>query len=75
MVASTDGVGVVVAGAVVAAAAGVGTGVVDPEGPVMVVMMLAVHVSADPPTLPLPLHWLTVIGIAALTRERASTVQ
>jgi len=30
----------------------------------MVVMMVAVHVTADPPTLPLPLHWLTVIGIA-----------
>jgi hypothetical protein len=76
MVASADGVGAVVAAGVVAAAAAVaGTGVVDPEGPVMVVMMVAVHVTADPPTLPLPLHWLTVIGIAGLTLELAATVQ
>jgi hypothetical protein len=77
MVASADGVGaVVVAGGVVATAAvAVATGVLAPDGPVMVVMMLAVHVTADPPTLPLPLHWLTVTGSAALTREFASTVQ
>jgi hypothetical protein len=63
-----------------ALAAGVLVGAVvgacdDPAGPVILVTMLAVHVSADPPTFPLPLHWLTLIGIAALTLELWSTVQ
>jgi hypothetical protein len=41
----------------------------------MLVMKLAVQVTAEPPTFPVPLHWLTVIGIAALTLDRGSTVQ
>jgi hypothetical protein len=64
----------------VAAGVVVGAGVVvaadcATAGPVMLVMMLAVHVTADPPTFPLPLHWLTMIGIAPLTLELWSTVQ
>jgi hypothetical protein len=42
---------------------------------VILVMMLALHVTADPPTFPVPLHWLTVIAIAWLTVDLPSTVQ
>jgi hypothetical protein len=41
----------------------------------MLVMKLAVQVTPEPPTFPVPLHWLTVIGIAALTLDLGSTVQ
>jgi len=42
---------------------------------VVLVMMLAWHITPDPPTFPVPLHWLTVIGIAGLTLDLGSTVQ
>ena len=38
-------------------------------------MTLALHRSTDPPGFPVPLHCLTVIGIARLTRDCGSTVQ
>ena len=59
--------GVAVAAAVAAAAA---AGVL-----VMVVTILAVQLTADAPGFPVPLHWLTVIGIARLTWELGSTEQ
>jgi hypothetical protein len=42
---------------------------------VILVMMLALQVSLAPPTFPVPLHWLIVIGIVALTKDWGSTVQ
>jgi hypothetical protein len=64
------GVGVGVAVAVRVAVAAVGSVML-----VTLVMMLALHVTPDPPTFPVPLHWLTVIGIAGLTLDLGSTVQ
>lgn len=42
---------------------------------VMLVMRLVRHVTTVPPGLPVPLHWLTVIGIAGRTVEAVPTVQ
>jgi len=41
----------------------------------MWLMRLTVQVTADPPGFPVPLHWLTVRGIAVLTWDLGSTVQ
>jgi hypothetical protein len=68
-----DGAAVVVAGGVVGAGV-VAAGFVA-AGPVRWVMMLAVQVTPDPPTFPVPLHWLTEIEIAALTVDLRATVQ
>jgi len=77
--ADADGrVGVADAAGEVAAvvAAGVATG--EAAGVLALlrlVMMLAWQVTVDPPTFPVPLHWVTLIGIARLTLDRGSTVQ
>lgn len=42
---------------------------------VMLVMMLVRQVTMLPPGLPVPLHWLTVIGMAGLTRDDVVTAQ
>ena len=39
------------------------------------VMRVVRHVTTDPPGFPVPLHWLTVIGIAGLTVEAVPTAQ
>lgn len=44
-------------------------------GPITLVVTLVLQVIADPPGFPVPLHWLTVTGIARLTRDEVSTVQ
>ena len=72
------GVGVADAAGEVAAvvAAGVATG--EAAGVLALlrlVMMLAWQVTVDPPTFPVPLHWVILIGMARLTLDRGSTVQ
>ena len=42
---------------------------------VRLVMMLALQDTVDPPTLPVPLHWVILIGITRLTLDPGSTVQ
>jgi len=69
-----DGVAVaLLVGALVVAVAGV-VGATA-AGAVIVVMTLAWHDTEDPPGFPLPLHWLTLIGIARLTLDAGSTEQ
>lgn len=51
------------------ATAGTGSAVVG------LVMTLAVHDTVDPPTFPVPLHWVILTGIARLTLDRGSTLQ
>jgi hypothetical protein len=41
----------------------------------MWVVMAVSHFTTVPPLLPVPLHWLTVIGIAGLIVESEVTVQ
>jgi hypothetical protein len=65
---------VVAAGLAVGVALAVAAGLAAAER-VRLVMMLAEQVTADPPTFPVPLHWLTLIGIAPLTLDPGSTVQ
>jgi hypothetical protein len=75
------GVGVtLLVGVGVALLVGVGVallvGVAVTGAAVIVVVMRAEHARRVPPALPVPLHWVTVIGTAAgLIREAASTVQ
>jgi len=69
------GVAVFLAGADLVAVALATAVAAGATGPVMLVMMLVRQVTEDPPGFPEPLHWLTVIGIAALTREPALTAQ
>lgn len=60
---------------------GVGEGSLDPSlvsVPVtlmLLLMRLTRQFTADPPTLAVPLHWLTVTGTALLTLDLGSTVQ
>lgn len=42
---------------------------------VMFVLMVVRQVTSVPPALPVPLHWLTLIGIARLTRDPVPTLQ
>ena len=65
--AGADFVAVVGAGAAAGEAAGVAL--------VSLVMMLALQDTVDPPTLPVPLHWVILIGITRLTLDPGSTVQ
>jgi hypothetical protein len=39
----------------------------------MLVASVVRHVTTLPPLLPVPLHWLTVIGIARLTLDAVPT--
>ena len=43
--------------------------------PTIFVVMLVEQVMVSPPTLPVPLHWFTVIGMAALTWAFVLTLQ
>jgi hypothetical protein len=61
-------------GLALALGVGLGLGLGDDFDPMCVVMLVR-QVSTDPPGLPVPLHWLTVIGIAALIRESELTAQ
>src|SRR5450631_1177254 len=65
-------VGVVVAGRVVGEVA---LGMVAAALSVILVITLALQVSTAPPGFPVPLHWVTVIGIARLTLDCGSTEQ
>ena len=42
---------------------------------VMLLVMLTEHVNRVPPLLPVPLHWLTLTGIAGLTLDAGATEQ
>jgi hypothetical protein len=53
----------------------VAVGVAVALAAVMFVVRVVRHVTTVPPTLPLPLHWLMLIGIAGLTVEAVPTVQ
>jgi hypothetical protein len=76
VVALGEGVAFAVLAAVVVVAEGVGVGVaVAAAAAVILVMTLAWQDTEDPPGLPVPLHWLTVIGIARLTLDAGSTEQ
>lgn len=59
-----DAVGVLV-GDALGVSEGVGDG--DAAGAVMLVVMVARHVTVLPPGLPVPLHWLTRIAMAGAT--------
>lgn len=64
----------------VAVAVAVGLGVADAvavglAAAVIVVVIEARQVSSVPPAFPVPLHWLTLVGIAALTVEPPPTEQ
>jgi hypothetical protein len=76
---ASDGDGLAdVAGAEVAAAAELGAAVATGATAgvvVRLVMMLAVHDTFDPPTFPVPLHWVILIGIARLILDPRSTEQ
>jgi len=49
-------------------------GLVKP-GALMLVVKLAEQVSRVPPLFPVPLHWVTVTGVAKLTLDAVATVQ
>ncbi|MBC7560731.1 MAG: hypothetical protein H7270_15600 [Dermatophilaceae bacterium] len=81
MVEVSDGVAFGLWGGVLVA---VGTGVVTAVGAgvvaaasevVILVIRLASHDTTDPPGFPVPLHWLTLTGIARLTFDAGSTAQ
>ena len=49
-------------------------GVVD-RTPRMLVVRVVLHRTMLPPGFPVPLHWFTLIGIAALIRDEVATRQ
>lgn len=54
----------------------VGAGVAAAASEVVIlVIRLASHDTTDPPGFPVPLHWLTLIGMARLTFDAGSTAQ